>query len=212
MTKQKIFTLISGETIHIAPTGRVIRAEDYSQALSAAELMDKVHADIEAYKAQVAAECEALKEEAQRQGFEEGFAAWTSKVAEMERQTQQVSRANEKMILPIALQAAKKIVGQELELSQTAIASIVATKLRAVSQHKRIVVYVNPKEYEKVDKQRPQLRELFERLETFAIRPREDVRPGGCVIETEAGIINAQLDNQWEIIEQAFQSVLEKGE
>ena len=79
-----------------------------------------------------------------------------------------------------------------------------------MSQHKRVTVYVNPKEYEKVDKQRPKLRELFEQLETFTIRPREDVKPGGCIIETEAGIINAQLDSQWDIIEQAFQIVVEK--
>ncbi len=174
--------------------------------------MEKVHSDIEAYKATVAVECEKLKEEAQRQGFEEGFASWMDKVAELEKEIQQANRATEKLILPIAVQTARKIVGRELEVSQTAIADIVATKLRAVSQHKRIVVFVNPKEYEKVDKQRPKLRELFERLETLSIQPREDVRPGGCIIETEAGIINAQLDNQWDIIEQAFQIVAEKEE
>ncbi len=210
MTKQKIFTLISGETVRLSPQGRVIPAEDYAQALSAAELMEKVHGQIDAYKVEVAADCEKLKEQAQREGFEEGFAAWMDKIAELEQQVQQSSRATEKLILPIALQTARKIVGRELEVSQTAIADIVATKLRAVSQHKRVTVFVNPKEYEKVDKQRPKLRELFERLETFTIRPREDVKPGGCIIETEAGIINAQLDSQWDIIEQAFQIVVEK--
>ena len=210
MTKQKLFTLISGETVHLTPAGKFIRAEDYSQAMDAAELMQKVHTEIDAYKEEVAKECEQLKEEAQRQGFEEGFTSWMSKIASLEEQIQQTSKATEKLILPIALQTARKIVGRELEVSQTAIADIVATKLRAVSQHKRVTVFVNPREYEKVDKQRPKLRELFERLETFTIQPRDDVRAGGCIIETEAGIINAQLDNQWDIIEQAFQIVVEK--
>ena len=102
VTKQKIFTLISGETVRLSPQGRVIPAEDYAQALSAAELMEKVHAQIDAYKAEVAAECEKLKEQAQREGFEEGFAAWMDKIAELEQQVQQSNRATEKLILPMA--------------------------------------------------------------------------------------------------------------
>ena len=36
------------------------------------------------------------------------------------------------------------------------------------------------------------------------------MEPGGCLIETEAGIINAQLENQWRSLEAAFKAYTEK--
>ena len=36
------------------------------------------------------------------------------------------------------------------------------------------------------------------------------IEPGGCIIETEAGIINAQLENQWRSLENAFESFMKK--
>ncbi|MBI3211529.1 MAG: HrpE/YscL family type III secretion apparatus protein, partial [Simkania negevensis] len=38
----------------------------------------------------------------------------------------------------------------------------------------------------------------------FSLEDREDIAPGGCIIETEAGIINASLANQWQALEAAF--------
>ena len=48
------------------------------------------------------------------------------------------------------------------------------------------------------------IKKIFERLENLSIQERDDIEPGGCIIETEAGIINAQLENQWRSLEIAF--------
>ena len=37
------------------------------------------------------------------------------------------------------------------------------------------------------------------------MRVRDDLQKGGVVIETEAGIVNATIENQWARIERAFQ-------
>ena len=44
-------------------------------------------------------------------------------------------------------------------------------------------------------------------LESFVIRERAGIQPGGCVIETEGGIINARLENQWRTLEKAFDTL-----
>jgi type III secretion protein L len=118
-----------------------------------------------------------------------------------------VRKEFEKVLIPIALKAAKKIVGREIELSEDVIVDIVSNALKPVVTHKKITVYVNRKDLDVLEKNKPRLKQLFETLEAFSLRERADVKEG-CIIETEGGIINAQLDNQWRILEKAFDNLV----
>lgn len=207
MSNKKFFTLLHGDSVHVAHTGKVIPADEISKIVDATEVLRHVQEDAERYRLEVTKECETLKERAQQEGFEAGFSKWLKHVAELEHEIDTVHTTMEKTVIPVALKAAKKILGRELELSETAIVDIVAGKLKAVSQHKRVTIYVNKDDLAKLEKKRESLKQLFESLEALSIRPRDDVASGGCIIETEAGIINAQIENQWELIERAFQAL-----
>jgi len=211
--KKKFFSLIHGNSsIHIAPEIRVIPAEEYSKALEAYELMEEIKKDSLKHKQYVAEEIEKLKEQAQKEGFEEGFKQWIEQIAKIEEEIINVRKETEKVVLPVALRAAKKILGRELELSENAIVDIVSNSLKAVVTHKKITIYVNKKDLEAIEKHRTRIKDIFENLEILVIRERSDVEPGGCIIETEGGIINAQLENQWRILENAFDRMIKQNE
>lgn len=212
MTSKKFFTLIHGGDIHVAPKTKVIPAESISQALEGVELLEKVLQDAEKYRLDVAAECETLKEQAQKEGYEAGFKEWAEQIASLEMEIINVRKELERLLIPVALKAAKKIVGREIELSEDTIVDIVMNSLKAVSQHKKITIYVNRKDLDPVDKHRARLKEIFESLEVLSVRERADIAPGGCIIETEGGIINAQLENQWNALEQAFSKMIKNKE
>lgn len=204
MSNKKFFTFIHGGHVRIAPKTKVIPATEFSTLQNAEEVLEGIKNDAEIYKKEVVAEIEALKEQAQRDGFAEGFKQWLEKIADLEAEIVKVRQDVEKMVIPVALKAAKKIVSKEIELSENAILDIVSANLKAVAQHKRVTIYVNKKDFEVVETNRPKLKQLFENLEVLSIRERADVTPGGCIIETEGGIINAQLENRWRILESAF--------
>jgi type III secretion protein L len=208
--KRKYFTLIRGDTIQLAPEAKVLPSEEFSTLLDAKEMLQKVKEDAEAYKLKVQAEAEQLKIDAQKEGFAEGFKAWGTAVAALESHISQVQTDIQKTLAPIALKAAKKIVGREIELSEDTIVDIVSNSLKAVSQHHKITIYVNKKELAILEANRPRLRDIFESLQSLSIRERSDIAPGGCIIETEGGIINAQLDNQWRVLEKAFETLLKQ--
>lgn len=212
MTSKKLFTLIHGDRVRIGPKAKVIPAEEFSTLQNAEEVLKQVQKDAQLYKKEVASEIEILKEQAQREGFEQGFQEWVEKLARLEEEIAKVRKDLEKTVLPVALKAAKKIVSKELELSPNAIIDIVATNLKAVSQHKQVVIYVNKKDLDLLEAQRPKLKQLFEALESLSIRERKDIAEGGCVIETEAGIINAQIDNRWRILESVFEKMMKAEE
>lgn len=208
MTSKKFFTLIQQGEVHAAPRKKVIPAEAFSQALDAAELLEKAMRDAEDYRISIASECEQIKENAQREGYQAGYDQWLHHIANLEIEIVNVRKELERLLIPVALKAAKKIVGREIELSEDTIVDIVMNSLKAVSQHKKITIYVNKKDLDPVDQHRGRLKEIFESLEVLSVRERSDIAPGGCIIETEGGIINAQLENQWNALEQAFSKLV----
>lgn len=210
-TKNKLFTLIHGDNVHIAQKSKVIPAEEFSVLMNAHETLEKVQEDAAKYREEVVAECEKIKEQASREGYEAGFAFWAEHVAQLEKQIEDVAKSYESIIVPVATKASRKIVGHELETRQDTIVDIVANTLKSVAQHKRIIIYVNRKNIQALEENRPRLKEIFEDLQVLSIREREDIDDGGCIIETEGGIINAQLENQWAILEQAFEAMV-KGQ
>lgn len=207
-TKQKLFSLIYGDKVHLAPQSKVVPADEFSVLLDAHEVLLKVQEDAAKYKEEVIAECEKIKEQASREGYEAGFAFWAEHVAQLEKQIEDVGKSYESIIVPVATKAARKIVGHELETRDDTIVDIVASTLKSVAQHKRITIYVNRKNLQILDENRHRLKEVFEDLQVLSIRERDDIDDGGCIIETEGGIINAQLENQWKILEQAFEAML----
>ena len=209
---QKFFSLIHGGGIRLAPKTKVLPKDVVGTILVAEEVLEKVKLDAESYRLEVAKECELLKAQAQHEGFEAGFKQWSEYVAKLEEEIIKVRHELEKFLVPVALKAAKKIVGREIELSETAIVDIVANSLKAVSQHKKITIYVNKKDLEPLENNRSRLKEIFESLEVLLLRERNDIGPGGCIIETEGGIINAQLENQWRVLENALANLLKKKE
>lgn len=205
---KKCFTLINGSQIVLGSRRKVVPAQEFSEVLSAKDVLAKVKEDAESYRLQVVKDCEKLKEAAQQEGFEQGFREWQQYVADLENEVIQVRKDLEKMLIPVALKAAKKIVGREIELSEETIVDIVSNALKQVAQHKKVTIYVNPKDLEKLETSRVRLKQIFEGLEVLSLRQRADITPGGCVIETEGGIINAQIENQWRSLEQAFEKVM----
>lgn len=209
---KKFFSLIFGDKVHIAPKTKVISADAISKLMDAEEVLEKVKKDAEKYKIDVSSDCEKLKEQAQKEGYEEGYKQWAEHIAHLEAEIKKVREDVSKTVIPIALKAAKKIVGRELELKEDTIVDIVSNSLKSVAQHKKITIYVNKKDLEILEANRPRLKLLFESLEALSLRERSDINPGGCVIETEAGIINAQLENQWRTLENAFELLRKQKE
>lgn len=208
---KKAFSLIKGGTIHISSKTKVLKAEELSQGIDANEMLNKVKEDAESYRKEVYENQEELKDVARREGFEEGFRQWAEHIVKLEQEINNVRKEVEKLIIPVALQSAKKIVGREMELSVNTIVDIVSNNLKAVSSHKRIKIYVNKNDMAILEKNKTALKQLFEQLESLSLIERSDVSSGGCIIETEGGIINAQLENQWRTLESAFQKLIKHG-
>jgi len=203
---KKLFTLINGDKIHLAPGAKILPAEEYSEALDAAEVVKKVQEDAEAYKMAVAQEAEKVKETAEQEGFQQGLEQWAKNLVKLEEEIGRVQGEVTDVIIPVALKAAKKIIGREIETSKEVVVDIVLNNLRAVAHHKKIRIHVNQEDLLMMEQNKEKFKKNFEQLESLQFVESDEVKPGGAIIETEGGIINAQLENLIDTLEKAFEA------
>jgi type III secretion protein L len=212
VSKKKLLTLIHGGDLHLAPGTKVVPADQFSELVNSSETLQKVQEDAHQFRIEETEKIEQQREQAVQDGFAEGLDQWAAQIKRLEEEIVRVHNDLEKLVIPVAIKAAKKIVGNELQLSKEAIVDIVSTTLKAVSHHRLVTVHVSPEDLEILDKKRPQLKQIFDRLESLSLVARDDIERGGCIIETETGIINAELEHQWTRLEQAIESLMKGSE
>lgn len=206
----KLFTLFSGKEVHLAPGKKVIPAKQLGVLQSAEELLEKAKKEALEYRQEAEKEAEEFKDKAFKKGVQEGLESLNKHLFALDQELKVLREEVQKKILPLSLKAARKIIGEELKLHPDRIVDIVLNSLKPVTQHKKIVIYVNKSDLERLESKKSKLKKIFERLESLSIQERDDIEPGGCIIETEVGIINAQLESQWRALESAFESFKKK--
>ncbi|MCB1081022.1 MAG: HrpE/YscL family type III secretion apparatus protein [Chlamydiia bacterium] len=206
----KYFSLIYSGEIHKGSDEKVIPAEEFSDLLKAVDVLKKAKEDVKIYLDSNKEDCAKLLKKAEEAGFNQGLTEFNKQILHYQERIKQMEHDLQKMILPLALKAAKKIVGRELESKPETIVDIVRQTLKPVTQSHHIRIFVSKQDKDALEKQKKELKTILEHVQTFVIEEREDVTPGGCIIETEAGIINASLENQWRALESAFEAFMKR--
>jgi len=206
----RLFALLKGDQVHPASNKKVISSEDFSTLLAASELLDKTRVEIEEAHEKSAQEAEELKKKGYDDGFQEGLAQLNEKILALDNEKKRLRHEMNQLILPLALKAAKKIVAGELQAHPETIVNIVLQALAPVMQNHKITIYVNKEDKELLEAEKSKLKEKLEQIESLSIKERDDISAGGCMIETESGIINATIENQWRGIESAFDRYLKQ--
>lgn len=201
----KFFSLLFQGDIHPASDKKVIPADEYSKLLNAAEILEKAKADAEKLLEDTKEDCVELKKDAKDQGFEEGLEAFNEQILYQNEQLKAIRHNMQQMVLPIALKAAKRIVAKELETFPETIVDIVMQAIAPIAEGHKITIFINKADKEYLDKHKPKLEEKLSQVDIIAIQEKADVTPGGCIIQTESGMINATLENQWKALERAFE-------
>lgn len=191
-------------------TGGVIR-KDVHQAMGEAQKVIE-QARVEALRIKKGAEnilrrVEEEREAAKREGFEKGKEEGMAQVTEM---LVAVTHKNEKMfeglereLVNLVYDIAEKVISRDLSERESAVVDLIRQALSAAMGDK-IVILVNPADLEAVKKHQIRLMQTIDASKTLQIRADEKVAPKGCLIETEIGTIDAQLNTQLEAIRKAL--------
>lgn len=200
----KLFSLIFEGSVSTSSRKKIIPAKELGELLEAKNLIQKAKEEAKQLHIQTEEECKLLRQQAQKEGFQKGLEEFNEHLLSLNEEAQKIYHDMQRKILPLALKAAQKIVKKEIETFPNTIVDIVMQVIYAAKNNKRITIFVNKHDVEVLEKNKPKIKQILDQVQVLSVQEKEDVSPGGCIIETEAGIINASIENQWLALELAF--------
>lgn len=165
-------------------------------------------------------QAEALREAAWQEGHHEGkiaarvaveaevHAEWESRKnalrSELERIGAEIADAREQLwqrqeseMVALTLAIARQVVKTEVQQNPEVIRQIIANAIRRVTDKENLRIRVSIADSFKVKEMRDDLLEVIDGLRHLEIIDDRRITDGGCVIETNAGTIDAKIETQF---------------
>ncbi len=148
--------------------------------------------------------------ESSKQKLESLLAAGHQLLGELESLHRRTCRDAEADLVQLALAVARKIVGHEVSLGPEAVTRIIRQALGRVEHAGRITIKLNPADVELLADIKPQWLSSLPENARAAIEADEGVARGGCLIETGGGEVDARIERQFQVVEEAFRAELDQ--
>lgn len=163
----------------------------------------KIKTEAREILSQVQDEMERSRKQGEQRGYQEGLTQALEYLNKLHALREKMFEDMEPQVVKLSFSIAEKIVGQQIEENKMAILGIVKQALDAAIGYK-ILVRLNPSDYEKIKSQETQLLAKIDSSRTVSFKEDESVKAGGCTVESEVGTIDAQLDTQLNAIKKAL--------
>lgn len=148
-----------------------------------------------------------VRDEAHKEGFKTGRAEGMAQIAELITKAtlhkEKMFEGMERDVIRLVYDIAEKILGREFSQDENAVVDLIRQALHAAIGE-RVVVLVHPDDLKAVKDRQTSLMAALDATKTLQVRSHDKVARYGCLIETEIGTIDAQLDTQLEFIREAL--------
>jgi len=150
----------------------------------------------------------------ERDGFELGekkAAKFVEKIENLFMESiplkEEIIKQHEKEILDLIFVIAGKIAHHQIESDAGTVKDTILNALELSVQKSKIVIRVNPKDYDFVEKLRPDLFMKFNEVKSIIISSDQSISRGGCFLETPGGDVDARVEAQLEKIRQSLEEI-----
>ena len=188
------FIEIKSDQVLLAPDQVVLRSADYQGYLTANQLVELARERAQAIEQGARDVYEQQKALGWQAGVDEARTRQATLIQETLLQCNHYYREVEQKMSDVVLQAVRKILKQydntELALSVTREA------LSLVSNQKQVILHVQPEQVTAVRERVSHILKDFPEVGYVDVVADARLDEGGCILETEIGIIDASVDGQ----------------
>ncbi|SOB54247.1 HrpE/YscL family type III secretion apparatus protein [Pseudomonas lundensis] len=188
------FIEIKSDQVLLAPDQVVLRSADYQAYLTANQLVELARERAQAIEQGARDVYEQQKALGWQAGVDEARTSQATLIQETLQQCNQYYRAVEQKMSDVVLHAVRKILKQydntELALSVTREA------LSLVSNQKQVILHVQPEQVSAVRERVSHILKDFPEVGYVDVVADARLDEGGCILETEIGIIDASVEGQ----------------
>lgn len=163
-----------------------------------------------------------IHQKAQQQGWQDGYdqgvrqaeEEYTGRLEEANsivqkafRERQEIISGSEDEIVQLAMAVARKVISNELVVNPDSILEIVKKAILKVTDREEVTVRVNPENLDTTINSQDEISQSVKGIRKFKVLSDISVAPGGCVVETPNGNVDARIERQLDEIEQALLEV-----
>ena len=229
LVKSNSVNLGSGRFVYSAPVisvdatarARELPAEDMDDARARA-LMREAESYCADVRAQALREAEKIRQQAQGEGFREGYDLGRSKaeaecgeacgqvarlLESLDEGRRELFRRHEQELIDLALEIASKVVADRIERDDEAFMRIFRKAVEGLSGQKVVRLRVSERELQFATAHADYLRAMIPDAEKLEIQLIEGAPHGTLIVDTEDDNIDASAEKQLEAIGQALEDV-----
>jgi type III secretion protein L len=179
---------------------RPAETDDPEVAARAKAVIDDARRQAEELLEATRAECEEMARQATSAGQQEGFEQATHQREEIAQLEQRMLKEVESEVVRTALRVASELLEAEMAGREDAVVDIVCTALGTAQHARDVFLRVSPTDVAILRDHKTRLVDALGRARDVEVREDRNVRPGGVLVQTESGVIDAQLETQLEEI------------
>lgn len=133
------------------------------------------------------------------------------KLADAVKEREKIIRRAEDEIAQLAVAVARKIIFREMFADPSIVGDIVQEAIHKVTDREEITVRVHPADLDFVLGRQEEYTRNIKGIRKLKILADNAISPGGCVIETPNGTVDARIESQLTEIEQSLLEVSSNG-
>ncbi|EKA3120225.1 HrpE/YscL family type III secretion apparatus protein [Vibrio alginolyticus] len=196
------FVEIKTDNLQLAPGLKVLKAKDYASYLDSQHLVEAANSKAES----IIANAQQAYETEKQRGYQDGLAQ--AKIENAQTMVETLARCNdyyqqvEEKMTGVVLEAVRKIIDTFDDVDTTV--SVVREALQLVSNQKQVILHVHPEQVVEVREKVAGVLSDFPEVGYVDVVADARLKNGGCILETEVGIIDASIDGQQHALKQAM--------
>lgn len=181
----------------------------------ASKIIEQAQSEAQEILENAQSEAESLRQISRSEGLEDGKKEGQDQISEIInqaletlneaiKQRKKIIKDSESEIVRLSLKIAEQIIHNEVSVNKDAVMNIVAEAINRVSDRENVIVKVNRDDVEYIKKYKDKLSGIVDGVKNLSILEDSQVDPGGCVVETNLGFVDARISTKISLIEQAI--------
>ena len=192
------------DSLQTQGSAKVIKGEVYEATTEAREIVEAARTEAASIRAKAEDDRLSAMESGVQIGYEEGLKRWNQILAETRQRQENLKVEWEQSLLRLSVRIAEKIVGEQLQVKPETILTIIQEALKNVGQERQLTLVVHPQHTEMVQAHMSRLEKTIGPTRQIHLVSNPEMAPGGCMVESELGVIDARLDVQLRCLEEVL--------
>lgn len=160
-------------------------------------------------------EAEQIKQNAYQDGYTAGIQQATQDLENFRNSLGEFMNATDRVfeiVIPnvqeLALEISKKVIKKEVTTDPQILLDTIMDVMKTLSKNEpKITLRVNPIQVQYIKDTLPEQIQLLGMESKLSVLPDENITEGGCIVQTNNGVVDASIEAQLEIVQTALRSM-----